>query len=362
MARIQAINGYKTAFMGHSAGLVAARRPCVGFSDYKVMGSCMFAAGYFRNSQNTRGLSSGRHEAGDMVNSSESLPLMQDLGSDSNSSRIKRLYSQAKLAVRTYKTGISNVWKNQRQVMALRRQYNFKTVAELEQKVLNEGWVQKLELGNEIANGKMVPSTSSHMTRREYLLTYRTGKDFYKLPLFSVIFIICFEMTPFVLLLFPRIAPSTCTIQEAKVIRSRNQAIEQWKRQRQQEFMNTIEIEKQKPDSLQLQTASVYKLHEKHLAQLFTILTPGVLPTGWYTTKYIQTRLAEYVVHIKCDDLLLSRFNGSQNLDHRELIYACQERVIDTANKTDDQLREHLSNWIEQFSQTGMDVGFFLCK
>jgi pentamidine resistance factor, mitochondrial len=304
---------------------------------------CSFSSNLSRNTASD--LDSGlQPEVRGAVNCPESLPLTQP-DMDPNISAIKRFFTRGKFIVKTYKSGISNVWKNQKQVRALRKEYNFKSVPELQQRILDDAWTQKLELGTN-PGYHMIPG-SSHITRRQYILTYRTAKDFYKLPLFAIVFAICFEMTPLVLILFPKIAPGTCTIKETHSIEVKNKLIQQWK-----------QGIKDSDRQLILPTSSIYKIPKGQLEHLFNLLTPGIVRANFYTLNYIQSKLVQHIQHIKCDDLLLSRFDGAATLDYRELLHACQQRAIITAGKTKNELQVELSSWIKQFSQTGLDAGF----
>lgn len=63
---------------------------------------------------------------------------------------------------------------------------------------------------------------AANPTRADVLLYRRVRHDLQRLPLFAVILLVCGELTPFIILLFPSLSPYTCRIpaQVAAIVRT----------------------------------------------------------------------------------------------------------------------------------------------
>ena len=127
-------------------------------------------------------------------------------GSVPIANRAKYLFRLGKSYVNFYKTGVKNIWNN-------RKEYN-KIKARLgpcppAYAALYGGQVlYRNDDGNQVKIGK-VPK----ITRREYQLYLRTKHDLQKLIPFGLVFAICGEFTPLVILaLGSSIVPFTCRI------------------------------------------------------------------------------------------------------------------------------------------------------
>ena len=133
-------------------------------------------------------------------------PAQGEDGSVPIANRAKYLFRLGKSYVNFYKTGLKNIWYN-------RKEYN-KIKARLgphhpTHAALYGGQViYRNENGNQVEIGR-VPE----ITRREYQLYLRTKHDLRKLIPFGLVFAICGEFTPLVILaLGSSIVPFTCRI------------------------------------------------------------------------------------------------------------------------------------------------------
>lgn len=301
---------------------------------------------------------------------------------DPSVSAFKRLTAIGKEYVKLYKNGILNVWKNHRESTAILKKLSAKNTEELIQSVLEKSSIERIVRNIESASSASSASSSSsndsvsgskdmaatektveiqipsdgNLTRSQYQLLLRTPVDFYKLPLFSLIFAIFFETTPLLVLAVPHIVPSTCLLprQQASAIVSNNRKI-----------LALKELYKD-PDTTgnvtKYLSRSVYYLSDDELKAVAKAvnLYSTLIPLSVIPRSYMENSLTAYIEKIRCDDILIGYYGGVWGLSPVELVRACQARAISTEGISDQELRLNLFFWITNFSQGKFDAGFFL--
>jgi hypothetical protein len=120
--------------------------------------------------------------------------------------RASYFYRLGKSYVTFYKTGVKNIWNNRKEYKKIKARlgpYNFEDAA-----LYGGQAVNRSENSNEV-NVEKIPM----ITRREYQLCLRTKHDLAKLIPFGIVFAICGEFTPLVILaLGSSVVPYTCRI------------------------------------------------------------------------------------------------------------------------------------------------------
>lgn len=113
------------------------------------------------------------------------------------SDRAKHLFKIGKSYLTFYKTGLKNIWSNSKTYQGIRNNlqgYSLNAVA---------------KYGGQTLDGKSLPTIS----RAEYQLCLRTKHDLLKMLPFSLVFLICGEFTPLVIVaLGTSVVPYTCRI------------------------------------------------------------------------------------------------------------------------------------------------------
>lgn len=327
----------------------------------------------------------------DLVNATSTMPYTID---DS----VKGVFAKGKQIVKLYKTGIVNVYKNFRESRVLLRQFSesagsarrASNATSVTQAILDKAAADKIssdhaleplleKIKSQDAQSKSVvaalyPNLQVSLTRAQYQLIQRTPKDIVKLPLFSLIFAVFFEVTPVLVMLFPGIVPDTCILpgQYKKAAARRESQIQALKAQYATESSES---------EIQFGT-SPYKLSKADLVSLVSALriTPRLVPVSLFSEKSLVRRLEAHIARVRADNYVLAwtqaptqadqtlSGSGIWSLDSRELARACHERAIPTTtadeksgatSKSEALLRLELFLWIVNFTESQADAGFF---
>lgn len=246
-----------------------------------------------------------------------------------------------KSLVKLYKAGIVNVWKNYWKVKELQQTYSFKSTLDLTRHILDHSFAQNIEK----EQTPVVPSPH-HISRADYQRVLRTDMDFKKLPLFAVIFAVFFELTPLLVLMFPRLTPTTCSLpyQTAKDFKRANKDIE------------TLKEVHEVTDG----SSSVHQLHNLELQSLAKVIFHGqMIPVAIYPRKYLESKVQRHIDSIRADNILIGRFGSVWAMDYKELVSSCLFRAIPTEGRSENQMRADLLLWMINFSEGNGDAGFF---
>ncbi|KAA8899198.1 hypothetical protein TRICI_006367 [Trichomonascus ciferrii] len=275
------------------------------------------------------------------INAPTTLPGDVDTTRQEGVSTARHYMNMGKSLVKLYKSGIVNVWRNNWKVRSLQQQYNFKNVNALTRHILDTSFAQSIEKDKE-----PVTPTPAHITRSDYQMILRTNMDFKKLPLFAVIFAVFFEMTPLLVMVFPRITPTTCSLpyQISKDHENANRNIDLLKLLRDETTNNS----------------TVHQLGHVELQTLAKVLFHSqMLPVSLYPRKMLEQKVQNHIDRVRADNILLSRFGSVWALDKKELVSACLARAIPTKDRTETQMRADLLLWISNLHEGNFDAGFF---
>lgn len=305
----------------------------------------------------------------DNLNAISSLPYSIVLPpKDPSVSTFKRLMAIGKEYVKLYKSGISNVWKNNKASKGIFKRLASKNIHQLTQSVLEKQSIDRIVSSIEPADGSAEPATApsnsvnvqipseGNLTRSEYQLLLRTPVDFYKLPLFSVIFAIFFETTPILVLLIPHLVPSTCILprqQKAEIARNNKNILALKELYKEPANSNSV---------TKYLSRSVHNLTQEELRAVVKALQiySSLIPLALISRSSMEKNLKTYIEQIKCDDTLIGWYGGVWNLTSAELVKACQARAIPTEGFSEQELRVNLFTWITNLAEGRYDAGFFL--
>lgn len=285
------------------------------------------------------------------INAPTTLPIDVDTTRNPSVSTFRHYLNLGKGFVRLYKSGIANVWRDRRNRKELMAKYKISNSHALTQYILDRSFAQSIERSKD-GDPRPEPAVpqEDHITRSEYQLILRNGPDFLKLPFFAVIFAIFFETTPLLVLLFPRITPSTCVLpyQTKKDIARANSAIKDLEKFRKEE------------PSLQDLAASVHRLSKDELHALGNVfLYNRLVPAKLVPASILRNLITRHLDRVNADNILLSRFGSVWTLNDDEVVRACIARAIPTVNKTQTQMRADLLLWMSNYMQGRYDAGFY---
>lgn len=265
-------------------------------------------------------------------------------GSDKTGMSLKfsQTYTYAKLLMKFYKSGVVNVWNNNKEYKTLKNQ-QFKISLVVEGKDANTKlpnftklthhmsqmlFINKIE--NERGNSGIKDHSKGdfqispklfNLTRSEYQLIKRTPKDFLKLPMFAIIFAIFVEMTPIICYAIPQVTPSTCVLPsiEPRI----------WNSAYNKEIQKSVDQENLVSQS----TKTAYNLPLDQVQNLTKALNlvSKYIPSKMYPESVLRDRLQSHFNYLVVDNYYLSGLNGNGNIDNlsfQELLNACLERNL----------------------------------
>lgn len=184
---------------------------------------------------------------------------------------------------------------------------------------------------------------SSQITRAQFQHWTRSRHDLRRLPAFGLLFLVCGEMSPFVIPFVPSLVPFPCRIPQQLARQRRKEA-----ERRAGAFAvlpaspgagpaNELAKEVSQLGARELaHVATVLGVHSGLLLLLLPLLPPAV--NRWHVARRLD--------YLSLDDTLLARGGGVPALDSgEELLMAAQDRGIDTFQRADDQVRDALERY-----------------
>lgn len=299
--------------------------------------------------------------------------------------KFKQAFGYGKLIIRFYKLGVKNVWNNNKQYRQLKNS-EFKILKRVDSRGKDvEMKLSGNRLTNEMAsviymskienktfnetqqneNGVTRHESTAHkytkeidenlfnLTRQQYQLIRRTPKDFFKLPIFAVIFAIFVECTPLLCYVFPEITPLTCVLPtiSPRLWKSTNMKAVKLLTQEKLQGGELESIAVKTPFNLPI---DLVKCLCKSLG-----LTSRYVPIALYPHSVLRDRLQNHYNYLSVDNYYLSGLNNNGkiwNLNYEELISACLERnlIIDLKKEVAqfDHIEDEAERWLLQKENT----------
>jgi hypothetical protein len=218
-----------------------------------------------------------------------------------------------------YKTGVKNIWTNYNLSRPLQdlidKKYNFSLSSAVAAKALS---------------------------RSEFQLLHRNRHDTKRVPLFGLVFIICGEFTPLVVIALSSVVPWTCRI--PKQIDSDRSKLE---KRRAISFRNLTDT----PPA----AAGIVQLSRQQLIHISWSL--GLSSSIWdylggqypgLPAFLLRRKVTKAVEYIQMDDSLISASGlNLKTMDMEEVRMALVERGVDVIGKSDKWLLSHLEAWMK---------------
>ncbi|ERF76424.1 hypothetical protein EPUS_07304 [Endocarpon pusillum Z07020] len=229
-------------------------------------------------------------------------PIKDEGGAITLKNRASYLFQLGKAYARFYKTGLKNIWSNYKEYRDLRRKLG----------------------GAEIHDLVRYASTPA-ITRREFQLHLRTQHDLKKLIPFGLVFAICGEFTPLVIVaLGTAVVPYTCRIPK------------QVKKDLQKALSRTEDVERLSPQKTEVGiTPALGYAHGVDPLGLSIRETPvlgSLLQRFW-----VEPKLKQRMDHIICDAKLINHEGGAARLEPEELYQFCVDiRQLDAMKRMVD--------------------------
>lgn len=248
--------------------------------------------------------------------------------------KFKQWIEYAKSIIKFYRVGVQNTWRNYKQMKQLKKRYSVvdlqgsntvrrqvRNCNDIVQQLDIYLSLKKIEANALRANLKPPTESVINITRRELSLVKRTEPDYWKLPIFTLVLLICGEMTPFVVYAFPHLTPRTCI--SSGVLQSLNSK-------------NNSKFNEKK-----IKISEIYKLprDELILTNKLYFLIPNFFT--FFPMSYYQKLLSHHYSYLKVDDYYLrtpdkeSQISGIWNLSKSELIRANLDRNLIDLSRTD---------------------------
>ncbi|KAI5859818.1 hypothetical protein GGS23DRAFT_262385 [Durotheca rogersii] len=189
-------------------------------------------------------------------------------------------------------------------------------------------------------------SSPSSLSRADILLRERSRHDLSRLPLFGLLVLVCGELTPLVVLLFPHLTPYTCRIpRQVDGLRRTAEA------RRAASFRNLAH---------HLQSASspdavAPSLANRHICRALWLTLPLWDRVG-LAGPFAGPLARRAVSRLATDDALLRGGGGPRtgvaSLVDDEVVLACEDRGIDVRGRDTAALRADLEDWLRRTAPT----------
>ncbi|KAI1469143.1 uncharacterized protein F4812DRAFT_470247 [Daldinia caldariorum] len=184
-----------------------------------------------------------------------------------------------------------------------------------------------------------ISSATTTLTRSDVLLRRRVRHDLACLPTFGVLLLVCGELTPLVVLLFPRLTPLTCRIpKQADALRRGSEA------RRAASFRGL----RYRPAPVRGDDPAA----SGHICRALG-LTYSLWDKVGIDSPFSAALARRAVDQIAADDAMIRAGGGVEGIVDEEVVLACEERGIDVLGKPVDELRSQLADWLRKTAPEG---------
>ena len=175
---------------------------------------------------------------------------------------------------------------------------------------------------------------------------HRSRQDIKKVPLFAVVFMICGEFTPLVVVFMSGVVPRTCKV--PKQVQGDREKVE---RRRESSFRDgTLGAVGDVPEA----TVAMEGLKPEQVAHIGRSL--GLYPAvadrfGGFPTGLLWRSVKKWKDYVDLDDAAVERSGGVGQMEMEEVKIALEERGLDILGRNDTQLRNSLRSWLRARKQ-----------
>ena len=163
-----------------------------------------------------------------------------------------------------------------------------------------------------------------------------------KVPLFALLFLVCGEFTPLIVVALSGIVPPSAWI--PKQVEGYRQALEQRRRESFRNLMAKVEGEKK----------DAYKVENLHREMLLHVgRSVGLFSNLWERVGgppmwLLQRRVREWEEYLRVDGRLIKKGGRVEKMEAEEVLRACVERGLDVLNQSEVQRRKVLDAFLAQ--------------
>jgi len=180
------------------------------------------------------------------------------------------------------------------------------------------------------------------LTRADWLTIRRTRADLARLPLFALVFCICGEFTPLVVLAVSGAVPRSLWI--PMQVESARRKVEE---RRNEVFRNpdpALGLEAEMKGGKVEEMGQPVMVHIGRSLGLYSSLWDrlGVSPTS-----IVRRRVKRRMEFVELDDAVIERDGGVENLDGEEVVMAAENRGIDVSGRKEADLKMVLEEWLQ---------------
>ncbi|KAL1873933.1 hypothetical protein Daus18300_003805 [Diaporthe australafricana] len=251
---------------------------------------------------------------------------------DPAASTFSHLYATGKAYLTFYKTGFKQIYINSRLVWSL-------------------GSASGLPPDTPAAPGQTASPPSlrpAATTRSTEILKRRWRHDIRRLPLFALMFVVCGEFTPLVVLALPGVVPLTCRI--PRQIEKLRRAAEARRMASEARLQQSRKEEISGSGSVVGAAAPLSRAEAvAHAARSLGLISPlwdrVPLPDS-LVALFASRRVRGHVAFLDQDGHLLSQAGGVPALEDDEVALACEDRGLDVVDRSAAELRESLGRWL----------------
>lgn len=244
------------------------------------------------------------------------------------------LFSTGKAYLNFYKTGAKNIYANRNTTKAL-----------------------KAKLDPKYRSSIQAAIKDRIIDRHDFQLFHRTNFDLKRIPIFGIVFIICGEFTPLVVLAVPAVVPFTCRI--PRQITGYRKTMEERRKISFRNLTTPLSVEAKifsaesnGPDNAPARISdSLERMQLIHISWSLGLSSslwdwlggqlPG-LPTG-----ILRRKVKKRVEYLDMDDELMTRAGRVEELSKEEVEIAAVERSIDVLGRNQNGIKADLQKWLE---------------
>lgn len=182
-------------------------------------------------------------------------------------------------------------------------------------------------------------------TRAAKLLRERSRHDSALIPLFALWLLICGELTPLLVVLFPKVTPYTVRIPKQLEKLRRAMAY------RRASSFRTLRY-------IRMDAGRLEKAAPGHILRCLDIGSSFWDKAGM-DPPFVRSRASKAVVRIVEDDFMIKEGGGVGALENGEVVIACDERgiVVDIEGENMTELRKRLRQWIMKTTKGSKEEG-----
>lgn len=184
-------------------------------------------------------------------------------------------------------------------------------------------------------------------TRSTELLKRRWRHDVRRLPIFALMFIVCGEFTPLVVLAIPSVVPLTCRI--PRQIEKLREGTESRRRASAARIQDKIRSASTGSNSTEGVSALSRAEVTAHVARSLNLISPlwDRLPLPDSVVALLASRkVRAHVAYLDRDGHLLSQAGGVPALEDDEVALACEDRGLPVVDRSAAELRKSLGRWV----------------